>query len=620
MARSWAEIAALNPTEPEQQLIDACRQGVKCTLGDGTRPETADPARTIRAEILRYLILGGCEDCRVHAQGVCLLGARIDGELNLNFATITGPITLLHCQFSSAVLAVSTQLVTLCLDGSRILCLVAQDAEVRNSLSLRNGFEAENGVTLKNASIGGNLACDGGTFHAPDEIRALNADSVKVNGIVLLSKGFVAIGEVNFASASIGGQLICDGGEFRNANGFALSAQEISVKGGVFFRGYFAYKNEVTKPFSSVGEVTLANAKIGGKLECDGGKFRNGAGKTALDATSAEIKGGAFLRSGFEAEGEVRFTNAMVDGQFACMKSAFSNRHGPALNAQGMTVRGGLVWRDISISAGSVILAVTKVRELFDDLHSWPPYGRLILDGFVWERLIGDAFATPADRLEWLRRGTLWEGKFSPQPYSQLAKVYRDMGHDTAARTVLVKQGQLLRYHARRDARVRPDWLPEWIKGLLHRPMVAWLWFWSFLQRAIIGYGYRPARSLGWLLALWAVAACLGGLAWTHGGMVPTSAQVLASPEWQKLADCPNPGKVWSATTGRDWEEFSPLVWGLEVAAPMLHLWQTDAWAPAPSRGIWGQVAWWGRWVIGVLGWGIAGLFAAAITGIIKRE
>ena len=77
--RTLAEWEALEGdealTEPERHLIDSCRDGVACILDDGTRPEGPDPARTIRAGLLRYLILGGCDGCRVAEKGVQLRGA-----------------------------------------------------------------------------------------------------------------------------------------------------------------------------------------------------------------------------------------------------------------------------------------------------------------------------------------------------------------------------------------------------------------------------------------------------------------------------------------------------------------------------------------------------------------
>lgn len=60
MARVWSEIEALGLNDAERMLVAACKAGEVCVLGF-ERPEGPDPEREVRAEVLRYLILGGCK-------------------------------------------------------------------------------------------------------------------------------------------------------------------------------------------------------------------------------------------------------------------------------------------------------------------------------------------------------------------------------------------------------------------------------------------------------------------------------------------------------------------------------------------------------------------------------
>ena len=63
------------PTPAEAKLLAACLAGEACILGDTVPPEgTPDPAVHIRADVLRYLITGGCTDHPVADWGVALLG------------------------------------------------------------------------------------------------------------------------------------------------------------------------------------------------------------------------------------------------------------------------------------------------------------------------------------------------------------------------------------------------------------------------------------------------------------------------------------------------------------------------------------------------------------------
>jgi len=135
--------------------------------------------------------------------------------------------------------------------------------------------------------------------------------------------------------------------------------------------------------------------------------------------------------------------------------------------------------------AGAVDLGDAQVGELADDEKSWPKAGKLMLDGFVYTRLSWD---TPCWAQDWTGKGREHKGRlywlslqssFHPQPYEQLAKVFRDMGHEGEAREVEIAKRRKL----------RPD-----------------LWFWrlgdGFLDLTI-GYGLKPWRAfLGLVLAV----------------------------------------------------------------------------------------------------------------------
>lgn len=61
--RTWAELKKRELTLAEEQLIEACQKGECCVLGDGSLPPEGEPypQRHIHADVLRYLILGGCD-------------------------------------------------------------------------------------------------------------------------------------------------------------------------------------------------------------------------------------------------------------------------------------------------------------------------------------------------------------------------------------------------------------------------------------------------------------------------------------------------------------------------------------------------------------------------------
>ncbi|MBI4336815.1 MAG: hypothetical protein HY683_03165, partial [Chloroflexi bacterium] len=87
------------------------------------------------------------------------------------------------------------------------------------------------------------------------------------------------------------------------------------------------------------GVVRLLGAVIGGQIACTGGHLENPGGN-ALNADGLTVKGGVFLDQGFEAKGEVRLLGATIGGQIACTGGHFENPEGYALSADRATVKG----------------------------------------------------------------------------------------------------------------------------------------------------------------------------------------------------------------------------------------------------------------------------------------
>ncbi|MFT4716399.1 MAG: hypothetical protein ACI861_001956 [Paracoccaceae bacterium] len=255
----------------------------------------------------------------------------------------------------------------------------------------------------------------------------------------------------------------------------------------------------------------------------------------------------------------------------------------------------------------------------------------LALMGSSYDRITGSPIDATT-RLKWLSRGDTWNGKFYPQPYVQLAKVLREMGHERDARQVLFRLNILRRQHIRTRANIEPDGSVRVGFTSLWADIVNGFRFgWDYIQRFSIGYGLKPMRSLYVLMVLFLTATTLAHLTWDEGSFAPNSGPIIASGTWQEVATVTekanpeayaNPAAYWSAKgrPGQDWESFNRYAYGADVVIPIIQFGQTDAWAPSTERGPWGWHLWWARWVLSVLGWLVTALAAAAVTGIIKRD
>ena len=182
--------------------------------------------------------------------------------------------------------------------------------------------------------------------------RGLMADGLKTKGGVSMC-GIFAEGEVRLLRARIGGVLNCEGGKFHNPDGPALHADRMTVAGGVFLDG-----------IDAEGEVRMRGARIDGSLNCVKGKIRNRNG-FAFSADGMSATGGVLLR-GFSADGEVRLSGARIGGNLDCDGGKFKNVDGCALSADKVLATGSVFLRNGFFAEGEVRLPGASIGRVLE--------------------------------------------------------------------------------------------------------------------------------------------------------------------------------------------------------------------------------------------------------------
>ena len=508
----------------ESALVAACARGDAWTPEgwDGKRPTGATPANTIRAEIIRFLMLGSDVTHPVHEQGVMLRGAYITGELDLHQARCRIQLYASRCYFEGQPCFLAAHLFDLNLLGSRVPGILADGIKVTGDVFLRERFLAEGEVRLLGAEIGGILDCSDGSFTVEEGV-ALNADGMKVTGSVFLRDGFSAEGEVRLLGAEIGGNLYCSGGRFTVSGGDALSADRITVTGGVHLRGA-----------TITGAIDLAAARIG----------------------------------------------TLVDG------------HGTLT-----------VWQN----------------------------GGHVLDGLHYDRIVGVTDAK--DRVAWLekQKGSHLTTDFKPQPWEQLIKVLREMGHPHEAGDVAIAKQEQLRKAGKIKGRVRSSL--HWLYGVA------------------TGYGHRPLHLVGWNLLVLTFCATWFAVAGSNGFMAPTNAEIITHrqlhqdlhAEGDDTRQCGIFGEVapanyWPqcAKLPSEYTTFNSLAYSLDLLLPLVDLQQERDWSPAVSytdrKGVthdfWhdGLWAWEGEatrflmWVEILFGWTSSLVLIAVLGRLVEKD
>jgi uncharacterized protein YjbI with pentapeptide repeats len=560
--RSLADLRIEGATTPnglhpaEERLLDCAARGTECRIAS-VRPEKATPENTVRGEFLRFLLLGGDEDMPVHEKGVILWGAFIEGSIDLESAKDVHSFSFWRCHIGLLINGRNANFDDITLQECQLGYLIFASASISGD------------VLLSASRVKGQT----------------NFERSEINGAVLLREGFEAEGEVRFLGAEINGGLNCNGAKLKNAGGRALFCDYAKVTGGVF----------LCDGFEAKGEVRFLGTEIGGDFACDGGSFKNARAAPSADKSEPPF-----------AEAELNLQGATIKGTLWL---------GPATppNHQQVTVE------------GSINLQGAHASQLVNDRKSWPVAEvtaagdklpcYIHLDGFTYDRFAGVTKTDWQTRTDWLKRQRPSHlGKeFRPQPFEQLVKVLREMGHEADARQIAMFKHSLLQ--KRKKFRMQPF---AWIIGVL----------WGLS----CGYGYRPTRLFGALLALWLACGFLYQTGAAHGGFAPKDAQVWTNADYNSACDanwtaC---GEVKGGKVG-EIIAFNPFTYSADMLLPAIDLGQRSAWTPM-WRAIKVEVPYAGEvalpagtlragaWAENILG--VAGviLIGAILSGIVKRD
>ena len=283
----------------------------------------------------------------------------------------------------------------------------------------------------------------------------------------------------------------------------ALFADGLLVAGSLF----------MDKSFSATGEVRLRHAEIGSNVVCRGSSFAKPEG-AALSADGAVVKGSVFFDKGFAASGVVRLAGAQIGGDLVCSDGSFLNRGGKALVADGAVIMGAFFLRKMK-PEGAMSLPGVQVGTLADDRECWIGGGH-VLDGLSYDRIIGPTDAK--SRIAWLRtqHSVHLGADFTPQPWEQLVKVLREMGHPHEARRIAIEKQRAMRQagiyglppaqkHFDRSLGVGHNLraLGERLGLALRHPARLLDELRHHLFGLLSGYGHRPWNILAWVMALW---------------------------------------------------------------------------------------------------------------------
>jgi hypothetical protein len=561
---------------------------------DPSRGADWGPERVVRAEVVRALLLDARKPVPGHISAVRVVGVRVAGPLDLDNADFRSPLRFADCLFTDEIRLFGTKSRRINLLRSHFPGMSASGAVVDGSMRM-TGCRVSGRIQMVGTRIAGALMLEGAHLSNPGD-EALTASRLRVDDDLLMNDGFTAEGRIVLRGATIGGDVLLQDAELSAPGGRALHASRIRIGGDLMcdrlqargevgfpgaeiaglarfvgatlinpgMRALYGYQARVgadlqcSHGFRSDGEVHIKGIRIAGRADFDGAVVTATDGG-AIEAANADVTGHVYC-TGLTAVGAVRFSGARIGGILSFQGADISAGRGvPAGGSRSQIAltlnhlrADELKLRTARPPAGRVVLSHAVVDMLSDSPETWPD--EIHLNGFTYDKL--DDPGRVEQRITWLGRNS--DG-YLPQPYEQLASVYRRMGHDGDARRVL-----LAKQLARR-------------RTLSRIPRI-----WGVVQETTVGYGYRPERAVGWLALLLAVGTTVFGL---H----------------HPSANGTTPGTP-----------FNPLIYSLDLLLPVINFGQSKAFTAVGGYQ-------WPAYLLTAAGWILSATIAAGLARAVNR-
>lgn len=530
--------------------------------GSPQRPAIPDQPMTwpmIPAESIRKAVID--TTFTSDPRGLLIQYAHVRGPLDLGYANIARPLTMVHCEFTDVPIFAAAKLKRLTLDRSRLPGIRLDSAEVSSGVSAEGAFFLGQ-FNATGMMLTGQLNLNHTHIHNASGI-AVALDGSHITGSVA-ANGIVTSGSIRAIESTV----------TRN-----FDMTDASVSGGLNFERTHIGGALNAASSTITNQTKIIGCTIDGPLTFAGSEFLNSGGR-ALSLDGSHVHGNANLRS-ITAAGTVRANQATIEGRLVLTDSQLGGRSDRVALELSRSIIGAITFRETLI-IGTVELPGSTFGTFDADAL---PSGSLDLTGWHVKDIRGILRNSWREGRRWLRQTP--DAKFSIQPWLELAAFHERVGQTSYAR--------LLRAEVERTVARRAPWPSRVIRQI---------------YGAIVGYGYYPLAAFGWLAILMALTA-LTTFNVGHDHFVA------ASPSAASAITQGCPSTITAATTRRcvsaGYPVFNDAAYAITSISPAGAL-SAPSWLPQPG---------WLATLLTLskmAGWILTALAIAGVTGLLRRR
>lgn len=548
----------------------------------GDTNSLADEKRSsIRPEFVRWLVEDRDVAPLIGPKGLWVHAARFEGILALSNCSPGFPIRFLNCEFEEEVnLAVGSFQTVMFHDCVLKSGFVGMLASFKGFV----GFEKTSIVglvDLKLSRIEGALYFNHTTIEGGPV--SLRLDLAKIDGLVDFVGDFRCTGLVSMSRIQVTGDVLAVKPHFLGSP-TSLEAMNAHFKG-----------NMILRESTFTGRLTLRSTVLDSDLDISLSRFEGEDEHSFFEIGGSTIKGDLIAINVMALY--IHVHDSVIEKEFYLIGATTGLLHCP-----GVVVRGDLHCRAMTMpEEGGIILDLANVGTLRQDRTVYPKAGRLSLQRARFGRIILHP-SLPADHVVDVRRGD--EVPFNSEemiawlelqdnihrldihPWLNCAAILRDRGDTRGAKA-------LMYIYEKHEADA--EFMASGNRGLRRA-------FWA-RKRLLAVFEREPLLILAVIVALTLFGTSV--FYPLRGYFAPTSGDA-----YQAANMPPQPGHQ-----SPPYPKFSPVIYSLENALPLVKLGQDEKWAPDPSRS--GIMRYWFlmavRWALILTGWTQATILATVL-------
>jgi len=212
-------------------------------VGPNDNPEDAanDPAHTekwsadrnIRAGLFAWLVADPETAPFLHPSGPGIAGAKIVGKLDLSYAEVGRPLTLIRCAIPDGIDFSNASIAGIELRSSVTGPIMGDFSHVKGDLAMHFGHYGA--LSIFRASIGGDFDCSGADFTGSGVTDTISAQESSIGGDASFVQNFTTDGILYFRLARIGHSLSFNHARFVGKDDTGLDAQRATIAGPFYW-------------------------------------------------------------------------------------------------------------------------------------------------------------------------------------------------------------------------------------------------------------------------------------------------------------------------------------------------------------------------------------------------